>query len=195
MTVFWFQEASRVLHSNACLPVVRDGLTMFFDVSLDILLTPAPQPLGNINPSRDIGNDRKTSDKTLSPYAKRSGMIALGPCRCVYGDETLSPKRRKSRSMYLLTPDFCYGRWKRRSSLRLRQWPLGIDQFICAGNKKSGAVFSFTGKRVRPSLHSSRRVYDLHQETLSLQECHWKSDIPRMVQESKTFHLRRGVYS
>jgi Protein of unknown function (DUF3455) len=37
---------------------------MFLDVLLDILLTLAPQP-------------RKTSDKTLSSYAKRLGMIAL----------------------------------------------------------------------------------------------------------------------
>jgi len=50
---------------------------MFLDVLLDVLLTPAPQRLGNINPSRDIGNGRKTSDKTLFPYAKRLGMIAL----------------------------------------------------------------------------------------------------------------------
>jgi hypothetical protein len=50
---------------------------MSFDALLDILLTSAPQPPGNINPSRDIGNGRKTSDKTLSPYAKRLGMIAL----------------------------------------------------------------------------------------------------------------------
>jgi hypothetical protein len=50
---------------------------MFLDVSLDLLLTPASQPLGNINPSRDIGNSRKTSDKTLAPYARRLGMIVL----------------------------------------------------------------------------------------------------------------------
>ena len=50
---------------------------MFLDVLLDILLTPAPQLPGNINPSRNIGNGRKTSDKTLFPYAKRLGMIAL----------------------------------------------------------------------------------------------------------------------
>ena len=37
---------------------------MILDVLLDILLTPTPQP-------------RKTSDKTLSPYAKRLGTIAL----------------------------------------------------------------------------------------------------------------------
>jgi Protein of unknown function (DUF3455) len=37
---------------------------MFPDVLVDILLTPAPQP-------------RKTSDKTLPPYAKRLGTIAL----------------------------------------------------------------------------------------------------------------------
>ena len=50
---------------------------MFLDASLDILLTSAPQPLANINPYRDIRNGRKTSDETLSPYAKRLGMIAL----------------------------------------------------------------------------------------------------------------------
>jgi hypothetical protein len=47
------------------------------DVLLDILHTPAPQHLGNLNPSRDVGSGRKTSDKTLSSYAKRLGMIAL----------------------------------------------------------------------------------------------------------------------
>jgi hypothetical protein len=77
VTVFWYQEASHVLHSNACWPVVTDGATMFPDVLLDILLTSTPQPPGNINPSRDIGNGRKTSHNTLSPYARRSGMIAL----------------------------------------------------------------------------------------------------------------------
>ncbi len=50
---------------------------MFLDVLLDMLFRPVPQPLGNINPSRDIGNGRKTSDKTQSPYAKRLGMVAL----------------------------------------------------------------------------------------------------------------------
>ena len=75
--MLWFQEASRVLLSNACWPVVTDGVTMFLDVLLDMLFRPVPQPLGNINPSRDIGNGRKTSDKTLSPYAKRLGMVAL----------------------------------------------------------------------------------------------------------------------
>ena len=75
--MFWFQEASRVLRSNACWPVVTDGVTMFLDVLLDMFLTPVPQPLGNINPSRDIRNGRKTSDETLFPYAKRLGMVAL----------------------------------------------------------------------------------------------------------------------
>src|SRR5260370_1808583 len=50
---------------------------MFLDELLDVLLTPAPQRLGNINLSRDIGNGRKTSDKTLSPCAKRLRMIAF----------------------------------------------------------------------------------------------------------------------
>jgi hypothetical protein len=50
---------------------------MFFDVLLDMLLTPVPQLPGIINPSRDIGNVRKTSDKPLSPYARRLRLIAL----------------------------------------------------------------------------------------------------------------------
>jgi hypothetical protein len=50
---------------------------MFLNALLDILLTPAPHPLGNINPSRNIANGRKASATTLSPYAKRWGMIAL----------------------------------------------------------------------------------------------------------------------
>ena len=62
-----------------------EGVTMFLDVLLDILLT--PQPLGNSNPSRDVGNARKTSDKTLSPYVKRLGMIALVlSITCMTGD-------------------------------------------------------------------------------------------------------------
>jgi hypothetical protein len=50
---------------------------MFLDVLLDALLPSAQQHLGNINPSRYIGNGRKTSDKALSAYTKRVGMIAL----------------------------------------------------------------------------------------------------------------------
>ena len=50
---------------------------MFFEVLLDIPLAPASQRLGKIHSSRDIRNGRKTSDKTLAPYAKRLGMIAL----------------------------------------------------------------------------------------------------------------------
>ena len=77
VTVFRFQDASRVLHSNARWPVVTDGVTMSLDALLDMLLTPAPQPVGNINPSRDIGNGGKRSDKTLSPYARRLRLFAL----------------------------------------------------------------------------------------------------------------------
>jgi hypothetical protein len=50
---------------------------MFLDALLDVLLTPTPQRPGNIDPSRDIGNGRKTSDKTLSPDSKRVRMIAF----------------------------------------------------------------------------------------------------------------------
>jgi hypothetical protein len=55
----------------------NDSGPRYEDVLLDVLLTPAPRRLEKISPSRDIGNDRKTSDKTPSPYAKRLGMIAL----------------------------------------------------------------------------------------------------------------------
>ena len=50
---------------------------MFFEALVDLLLTPAQRRPGNINPSGDIGNRRKTSDKTLPAFAKRMGMIAL----------------------------------------------------------------------------------------------------------------------
>jgi hypothetical protein len=50
---------------------------MFLDVLAGVLLTSVPQRAGNINRSRDIGNGRKTSDKTLPPYAKRVRMIAF----------------------------------------------------------------------------------------------------------------------
>jgi Protein of unknown function (DUF3455) len=49
---------------------------MSFDVLLDALLTPLSRRPGNINPSRDIGNGRKTFNRTLALYAKRVGMIA-----------------------------------------------------------------------------------------------------------------------
>ena len=62
---------------------------MFLDVLLDILLTPAPQPLGNIDPSRDIAKGRETSDTALSPYAKRLGTIALAlAVACMARDST-----------------------------------------------------------------------------------------------------------
>lgn len=58
-------------------PVFTDGITMFLDALLDVLLTPTPERRGNIDPSRDTRNGRKTSDKTLAPFAKRVGMIAM----------------------------------------------------------------------------------------------------------------------
>ena len=50
---------------------------MFFEALVDLLLTPAQRRPGNINPSGDLGNRRKTSDKTLPAFAQRMGMIAL----------------------------------------------------------------------------------------------------------------------
>ena len=57
--------------------VGRHGEIMFLNVLLDVLLTPTPQPLRNINPCRKTGNDRKASATTLSPCGKRLVMIAL----------------------------------------------------------------------------------------------------------------------
>jgi hypothetical protein len=50
---------------------------MLLDVLSGVLLTPAPRLRGNINPSRDVGNGRKTSDKTPSPDVKGVGIVAL----------------------------------------------------------------------------------------------------------------------
>jgi hypothetical protein len=46
---------------------------MFLDPLLDVLLTPTPQRLGNINPL----NGRKTSNRTSSPYTRRLGMTGM----------------------------------------------------------------------------------------------------------------------
>ena len=50
---------------------------MFLDVLSEVLLTPSPRLQGNIKPSRDVGNSRKTSDKTRSSDVKSVGIIAL----------------------------------------------------------------------------------------------------------------------
>jgi hypothetical protein len=59
---------------------------MFLDEFPDMLLTPAPQPLGNINPYRDIGKSRKASDKTLTPYARRLGIALILTVACMARD-------------------------------------------------------------------------------------------------------------
>jgi len=69
---------------------------MFLDKLLDILLTRAPQPLGNNKPSRDIGNGRKTSDRTPSPYAKRLGMIALVLAVASRGRDSIAQTAKES---------------------------------------------------------------------------------------------------
>ena len=56
-----------------------DGEIMFFDLLLRVLLTPVRQRMEDSNPSEEIGNGRKTPDKSLAPYARRLGMIALVP--------------------------------------------------------------------------------------------------------------------
>ena len=143
MTVFLFQEASRVLLSNACRPVVTDGITMFLDVLLDMLFRPVPQPLGNINLSRDTGNGRKTSDKTLSPYAKRLKMVALVlAVVCIARDGYRPNGERVDRCTSSLQTS-ATGHWEWRSSLRLRQWPLGIDGPGCQA-PQSGWICHWT---------------------------------------------------
>jgi hypothetical protein len=69
---------------------------MFLDVLVDLLLTPAPQPPGNINPSRDVGNDRRASDKILFPYAKRLGMIALVLAVACMGRDSIAQTAKES---------------------------------------------------------------------------------------------------
>jgi hypothetical protein len=54
-----------------------DGETMFFDRLLDVLLTPPQQRMEDSDSSEEIGNGRRTSGKSLAPYAKGLGMLAL----------------------------------------------------------------------------------------------------------------------
>jgi hypothetical protein len=69
---------------------------MFRDVLLDVLLTPDPQRLGNINRSRDIGNGRKTSDKTPLLFAKRVGMIAMVLAVACLAPDSISQTAKES---------------------------------------------------------------------------------------------------
>lgn len=50
---------------------------MFLDALLHGLLTPVSKGLANIDPSRDLEHGLRISDETVSPYAKRTGMIAF----------------------------------------------------------------------------------------------------------------------
>ena len=50
---------------------------MLLDELRNVLLTPIPQCPGNIDPSADIGNTRKTSDKTRFPCVKQVWIFAL----------------------------------------------------------------------------------------------------------------------
>jgi hypothetical protein len=61
-----------------------------------MLLTPATQRLGNINPSRDIRNGRKISDSTLSSYARRLGMIALVLAVACIGRDSIAQTAKES---------------------------------------------------------------------------------------------------
>jgi hypothetical protein len=110
--MFWFQEASRVLHSNACWPLVTDGVTMFLEVLLDILLTPAPQPLGKYRPLSRHREWSKNIRQNSVSLCQAIGHDRIGPRRCVYGARLYRSNcervdRRASGT--LLTPDFCYG--------------------------------------------------------------------------------------
>ena len=59
--------------------------------------------------------------------------------------------------------------------------------FICAGNKNGGDVFCLTGKPLRPSLRSSRRVYDLHQETFRCRKGHLNQESRVWIKTQKRF--------
>jgi hypothetical protein len=50
---------------------------MFCDLVLNVLLTPAKQRMEERDLSGEIGNGRKTPDKSPDPHTKRLGMIAL----------------------------------------------------------------------------------------------------------------------
>jgi hypothetical protein len=65
---------------------------MFLDLLLDILLTPTPQRLGNIDPL----NRRKTSDRTSSPYAKRLGMTGLALVVACLAQDSIAQAAKKS---------------------------------------------------------------------------------------------------
>jgi hypothetical protein len=69
--------AYHVLYPDACRPVFGDGVTMLLDVLCEVLLTPAPRLRGNINPSRDVANGRKTFETTLSLDIKGVRIVAL----------------------------------------------------------------------------------------------------------------------
>jgi hypothetical protein len=73
-----------------------DGVTMFLDALLDALLTPTSQRLGNIDHSRDIGNGRKTSDRTLPPFAKRVGMIAMVLTVACFAPDSIAQTAKES---------------------------------------------------------------------------------------------------
>ena len=72
--MFQFSRSHRRSLPKRLRPIFTDGETMFFDLLLDVLLTPAQQRMADSDLSGEIGNGRKTSDKSL---AKRLGMIAL----------------------------------------------------------------------------------------------------------------------
>src|SRR5271155_2143711 len=80
----------------SCVPAALYGVTMFLDELLDVLLTRAPQRIGNISPSRDIGNARRASDRTPSPCAKRLGMIALALAVACMARDSIAQTEKES---------------------------------------------------------------------------------------------------
>jgi hypothetical protein len=125
--VSWFQDARRVLHSNARWPVVTDGVTMHLDVILDILLTPVPQPLANRGLlSRHREWSKKIRQASVS-VCQAIRLVCIGPRRWVYGAKLDRPNGERVDRCTSSLQTSATGHRKWRSSLRLRQWSLGID--------------------------------------------------------------------
>jgi hypothetical protein len=69
---------------------------MFFDLLLDVLLTPAQQRMKDNDPSGEIGDGRETSYKSLAPCAKRLGMIALVLAIAFMATDSIAQTAKKS---------------------------------------------------------------------------------------------------
>src|ERR1700756_3708280 len=94
--------------------------------------------LGNINLPRDIGNGHKTSHKTLSPYVRRLGLFALVLAVGCWARKLYRHNGERIDRCTSSLQTSATGRWKWRSSLRLRQWPLDIEGAGCQAPQSRG---------------------------------------------------------